>query len=397
MNTISTTSNADWRARFRTFFTTRDFILHDGRDLRRFSIGGKTQAALATVLAVTLSFSAYGVAQAGMFAASAAGLADSTSPEAQVEAMQAKLEKMKADVAAVKSAAQAHVTKVEQRQEWIAAVLAGRSTPEEIEAAMTGNEELAALTPELRASLGRVEQRQAALAAQAEKVAELRYKTTAAKLRKLGIDPRRFAVKGDAMGGPYEPVDGRAASAEARSDAQFRSLFMTWKKLDSLENGVIAIPSVHPVSAADLRFSSYYGVRSDPFRGSAAMHAGVDIPGPTGTPIYATADGIVERAGRAGGYGNLVEIDHGKGIETRYGHLSKILVKPNQRVKRGQVVALMGSTGRSTGSHLHYEVRIDGRAVNPMPFLQTADYLTALQDKSLHAIPAVAGGVEIED
>src|SRR3546814_16364619 len=88
------------------------------------------------------------------------------------------------------------------------------------------------------------------------------------------------------------------------------------------------------------------------------MHAGVDIPGPIGTPIYATADGIVERAGRAGGYGNLVEIDHGKGIETRYGHLSKILVKPNQRVKRGQGVALMGSTGRSTGRHLHYEVRI---------------------------------------
>src|SRR3546814_17328317 len=102
---------------------------------------------------------------------------------------------------------------------------------------------------------------------------------------------------------------------------------MTWKKLDSLEHGVIAIPSVHPISA-DLRYSSTFGVRSDPFRGSAAMHAGVDIPGPIGTPIYATADGIVERAGRAGGYGNLVEIDHGKGIETSYGHPSKILVTP---------------------------------------------------------------------
>src|SRR3546814_2326662 len=100
----------------------------------------------------------------------------------------------------------------------------------------------------------------------------------------------------------------------------------------------------------------------------------------------ATADGIVERAGRAGGYGNLVEIDHGKGIETRYGHLSKILVKPNQRVKRGQVVALMGSTGRSTGSHLHYEVRIDGRAVNPIPFLQTADYRSEEQTSELQSL-----------
>ncbi|HVI99568.1 MAG TPA: M23 family metallopeptidase [Sphingomonas sp.] len=391
MNTISTSSNAGWRNRFRSFFTTRDFILHDGRDLRRFSIGGKTQAALATVLAVTMGFSAYGVAQAGMSAVSAAGLGDQTSPEAKVAAL-------KAELAEVKTAAKVHVGKVEQRQELIAAVLAGRSSPEEIEAAMASNDELAALTPELQASLGRIEKRQAAFAAQAQKVAELRYKTTTAKLRKMGIDPRRFAPKAQAegMGGPYEPVDGKAATVEARSDAQFRSLFMTWKKLDSLERSVISIPSVHPISA-DLHFSSYFGVRSDPFRGSAAMHAGVDIPGPVGTPIFATADGVVERAGRAGGYGNLVEIDHGKGIETRYGHLSKILVQPNQRVKRGQVVALMGSTGRSTGSHLHYEVRIDGRAVNPMPFLQTADYLTALQDGSVQTIPAVAGGPEVED
>src|SRR3546814_17447576 len=106
--------------------------------------------------------------------------------------------------------------------------------------------------------------------------------------------------------------------------------------------------------------SSTFGVRSDPFRGSAAMHAGVDIPGPIGTPIYATADGIVERAGRAGGYGNLVEIDHGKGIETRYGPLSKILVKPNQRVKSGQGVALLGSPGLSPGGHLPPGGRLDG-------------------------------------
>src|SRR5262249_16884889 len=137
------------------------------------------------------------------------------------------------------------------------------------------------------------------------------------------------------------------------------------KKLDTLEQGAISIPSMQPVH--NLNFSSNFGVRSDPFRGVAAMHAGVDIPGPLGTPVYATADGIIARAGRASGYGNLVEINHGKGIETRYGHLSKILVTPNTRVHRGQLIALMGSTGRSTGSHLHYEVRIDGRAVNPVP------------------------------
>ncbi len=192
-----------------------------------------------------------------------------------------------------------------------------------------------------------------------------------------------------ATGGPFEAAEISAVSVDAQSDQQFRSLFMTWKKLDTVEQGVIAIPSVQPVD--HLMFTSNFGVRSDPFRGTAAMHAGVDIPGPVGTPIYATADGVVDRAERSGGYGNLVEVNHGKGIQTRYGHLSKILVAPMTRVKRGQLIALMGSTGRSTGSHLHYEVRIDGHAVNPVPFLQTADYLR-LQGSAVTTTPLAVGG-----
>jgi len=198
-----------------------------------------------------------------------------------------------------------------------------------------------------------------------------------------------------AMGGPFEAADSAAAEADLRADTQFRSLFMTWKKLDTLEHGVIAIPSAQPVE--HLAFTSNYGIRSDPFRGTAAMHAGVDIPGPVGTPVYATADGMVDRAERSGGYGNLVELDHGKGIQTRYGHLSKILVEAGTRVHRGQLIALMGSTGRSTGPHLHYEVRIDGHAVNPVPFLQTADYLLAAQDRSIHTIPVAVGGPAAAD
>ena len=118
----------------------------------------------------------------------------------------------------------------------------------------------------------------------------------------------------------------------------------------------------------------------DPFRGAAAMHAGIDLAGPTGTPIHATADGVVsEAAWNNGGYGRLIKIDHGRGIETRYAHLSSMSVSPGQRVTRGQVIGRMGSTGRSTGSHLHYEVRIDGRAVNPIPFMKSTDYLLAMQ------------------
>ena len=195
-----------------------------------------------------------------------------------------------------------------------------------------------------------------------------------------------------ASGGPFIAAAADAATAELRTDQQFRTLFQTWKRLDGPQTGVgaIAIPSVQPVQK--LSFTSNFGIRSDPFRGTAAMHAGVDIPGPTGTPIYATADGIISHAGRQGGYGNLVEINHGKGIATRYGHLSRILVADNARVTRGQMIGMMGSTGRSTGPHLHYEVRIDGHAVNPLPFLTTADYLLASQDAAVRAIPVSTDG-----
>ena len=180
-----------------------------------------------------------------------------------------------------------------------------------------------------------------------------------------------------AKGGPFEAAGVVTMSSQSatQQDGQFRSLFQSWKRLDGPQAGV-AIPSQRPIDITST--SSGYGVRSDPFRGTAAFHAGVDMPGPMGTSIYATADGIVGRAGWASGYGNLVELQHGQGISTRYGHLSAILVQPGQRVQRGQLIARMGSTGRSTGSHLHYEVRLEGHAVNPVPFLQAANYLTVM-------------------
>ncbi len=199
--------------------------------------------------------------------------------------------------------------------------------------------------------------------------AERRYDLTEAEIRKLGLDPKDFA----GQGGPFEAV----APLKSTEDARFRQLFTSWKKLDRIEQGTVAIPSAQPVKGSAL--TSGYGVRSDPFRGRAAMHAGIDLAGPLGTPIYATADGIVARSEWANGYGNLVELNHGRGIQTRFGHLSKSMVRAGQPVKRGDLIALMGSTGRSTGSHLHYEVRIEGKAVNPVPFMQSSDYLLAVQ------------------
>ena len=222
---------------------------------------------------------------------------------------------------------------------------------------------------------------------------EERQKVIAAMIAGAKVDPEVIAKLGytealsasAARGGPFDPA--------TQSDPTFKSLFTSWKKLDNLADGAIAIPSEKPVRTAE--FTSGYGTRTDPFRGGAARHQGIDLAAPVGTPIYATAEGTVNEAGyNSGGYGNLIKLDHGRGIETRYGHLSQILVSPGQRIARGQMIGRMGSTGRSTGSHLHYEVRIDGRAVNPIPFMKSNDYLLAMQKNGAgtHSMDAVALG-----
>ena len=238
------------------------------------------------------------------------------------------------------------------------------------------------------ADVARMEREVAAMQADVamiKEAAQRRYQLTASEVRRLGLDPSRLQAR-TAVGGPYEPVETVRAA-----DPAFKALFNSWTKLDQLEQGTVAIPSTEPVRGTS--FTSGFGVRSDPFKGRAAMHAGIDLAGPVGTPIYATADAVVGRSEyNRSGYGNLVELEHGHGIQTRYGHLSKSLVAAGQRVKRGDVIGLMGSTGRSTGSHLHYEVRIDGKAVNPVPFLQSTSYLQSVQQRAAAATRVAIGG-----
>lgn len=393
MANASNSKNASLGARFRRFFTTRDFIFHDGRDLRRFSIAGRTQLVVACVAALTVIFSGYGVVQAAMGAIVVSGVAGKdVSPEARMAAMSQQVEKMRADVDAAKEAAQAHAAKVEQQQAVIQAVMTGKTDRAKImQPVPPVTAKTSAVTEEVLEPLRRLEERQLAMAATARATGEARYEQTAAQIRRLGLSPERYTgdvkLVAGGMGGPLESADGDGDVATADSDAQFRALFITWQRLDSLEQTVISIPSMMPVE--HVQFTSTFGVRTDPFRGIAAMHPGVDIPGAVGTPIYATADGMISRAGLTGGYGNMVEIDHGRGLMTRYGHMSKVLVAANTRVHRGQLIGLMGSTGRSTGPHLHYEVRVDGKAVNPMPFLQSGNYVTANQDQ---VVPGGVGG-----
>lgn len=172
---------------------------------------------------------------------------------------------------------------------------------------------------------------------------------------------------------PDEPDDENfiAGIASPKEDSDARAVFQAWSRFDTglTASPGVAIPSRRPIEKMSL--SSSYGMRVHPVTGKLARHQGIDIPAPRGTPIYATADGIVGRAQWLGGYGNYVEVEHGNAVQTRYGHMSSRAVEPGQQVKKGDILGYVGSTGRSTGNHLHYEVRIDGAPVNPMPFVQS--------------------------
>ena len=336
-------------------FRQRDLFFHDGSHLRRFSLTAPMQAAMALLLVLAVSWSAYATTR--FFA----GGSNAAVPS---------------DMVSLAAATELRAQQIEQRQQLLAKMLAGQ----DINPAAFADAATVKLPVEIAAKLSRADVLTTEQALATVRALDARYEQRTRELQRLGITPARLS-----QGGPFEPI--------TKGDATFKALFNSWKKLDNLADGAIAVPSEKPVKTAV--FTSGFGVRSDPFQARAAMHPGIDLSGPAGTPIFATADGTVLRAGwNSGGYGNLVEIDHGKGIATRYGHMSAILVSAGQHITRGQQIGRMGSTGRSTGNHLHYEVRIDGRAVNPIPFMKSNDYLLAMQQKgaSSRSMDAVALG-----
>lgn len=170
-----------------------------------------------------------------------------------------------------------------------------------------------------------------------------------------------------------EPVRQAQGETLTSGDTRFRQLFASWEALDTTgptgptAQPAVSIPSRMPLAGS--RLSSGYGMRDHPVIGGRRNHKGVDLAAPTGTPIYATADGIVGRADWFSSYGLFVRIEHGANLETRYAHMSKLAVAAGEQVKKGDIIGYVGSTGRSTGPHLHYEVRIDGVAVNPIPYM----------------------------
>jgi murein DD-endopeptidase MepM/ murein hydrolase activator NlpD len=191
-------------------------------------------------------------------------------------------------------------------------------------------------------------------------------------LADLGLDLGKIAPappaqgQGRAIGGPFVPVTAQGVSA---FDRQLYRIKLARGQVDRLNRTLAAVPIRKPMTG-ELEATSGFGVRSDPFLRGPAMHTGLDFRADIGEPARATAAGTVTIAGRNGGYGNMVEVDHGNGFATRYAHLSAIDVEVGQTVRIGQIVGKTGSTGRSTGPHLHYETRVDGEAVDPQKFLR---------------------------
>ena len=179
---------------------------------------------------------------------------------------------------------------------------------------------------------------------------------------------------------PLRTAQAERPTALGSRDEQFKTLFSRWQSMDSSTatplKASVSIPSLMPVEGVHL--SSDYGMRTHPVLGGRRQHKGVDLAGPTGTPIHASADGVVSRADWFSSYGLFVSLEHGGTLQTRYGHMSRLNVAAGQRVHKGDVIGYIGTTGRSTGPHLHYEVRIAGAAVNPVPYLQAGAYRQAL-------------------
>jgi murein DD-endopeptidase MepM/ murein hydrolase activator NlpD len=216
-------------------------------------------------------------------------------------------------------------------------------------------------------SLDRVERRQIAALTNLEEQVDTKARRMLGVLSDLGVDVGKTPLK-SAAGGPFVPLKAPQSGASA-FERQLYRINLARAQIDRYSHTLVAVPVRKPI-LGEVDMSSPFGARMDPFLKGPAIHTGIDLRGDKGDPVRVTANGKVTIASWQGGYGNMVEVDHGNGFSTRYGHMSEIDVKVGQTVRIGQTLGKIGSTGRSTGPHLHYETRIDGEAVDPQKFLR---------------------------
>ena len=366
-------------------FPERHLYVRSGGQMKGYVLSSKKQMMAAGVVAGAALW--MGVCSAAMLV----NLLSASSADREIARTQAKYERWIADRQARLNSAVAQLNaadgtspgvaaEIEKRHAALALLLtdlkgqpgaAQALTPAINRALMTNGK-----SPAQQIQLVRASQEQ--LLDAADSFAKSRADRVRLAFRLAGLTPASFMPKGGALGGPLiESKDPRALAAVLDVDEDFADRIQhaaaDMSEAKALEDTAKALPLAQPTPGADR--SSGFGVRVDPFTGRPAYHTGQDFSGSRMEAIHATAPGVVSFTGVRSGYGNTIEIDHGHGFKTRYAHLAAIAVSVGQQVGVGQRIGGMGSTGRSTGTHLHYEVWVNGRAQNPERFLKAGAYV----------------------
>ena len=360
--------------RLRTIFPDREFFMRSQGQVRFLKISSGLQVAAATLVVTLLG--AWIVTMASMTISQYAANRDKTA----LLAREAKAASAESRVAEYREGLDTVASDLAQRQKFIEQtfqahfgdlptdVRDGESVSDSRKESGRTVDKVSAMVPEA-GNLVRIEVRQIAFVERLTRYADRRAEAAADAIRKLGLNPNAMIMSASS-GGKGGPFIGLATSRDGTLDPRFRRLGASLARMEGLERGLDSIPQVRPASVEAI--SSGFGYRSDPFSGGAAFHNGIDFKGPRGAPIFAAAKGVVSFAGVRQGYGNCIEISHGNGLMTRYAHMSRMGSSVGEKVGAGEVIGAIGNTGRSTGPHLHFEVRINDRPVNPRPFLEAS-------------------------
>jgi len=362
-------------ARVRGWFPDREFFMRSNGHVRFIRLSARLQMRVAGSVAGAVLL--WVMMMGWMIVAQALAAYDHASlleREAAVASAESRVAQYRSGLGAVAS-------DLAKRQEFIeksvqgaigplpGSLTAGTVSDSSAEAAKTVRK-ISMVLPEA-AGLAKVEALQLAFIEQLTRYADARSARAETAIRRLGLNPSVIAA-GDrsAMGGPLIPLSTGPGTV---LDPRFARFGASLARMSAMEQALVRIPNTLPASLDYI--SSGFGYRVDPFTGGGAFHAGLDFRGPIGAPILAAATGTVSFTGVKQGYGNCVEISHGNGLLTRYAHMSRIEARVGEVVSPGKVIGAIGSTGRSTGPHLHFEVRIDDRPVDPRPFLEAMPHV----------------------
>lgn len=389
-----------WRQRLSALFQDHEIFIRTHGQVRFLRFTAKMQKRVIGAALIIL------LAWAGMTLAMIGNQLLTANDRVQITQQQAAAAAAEKRIAAYRGAIEEMASDLDQRQmqleEWQKSYFSNEILPTPLDGAAPARKTSTAiqigalnegaahsdLPPEVRRLIA-LAARQESLSAELLTAVNARAANAELAVTKLGLNPKALVRSASsARGGPFIPY--RAASGKAKSlGASFAALEQALFRMEVLERTLVAVPSGKPADV--MMLSSSFGYRSDPFTRAGAMHSGLDFPGPVGTPILSAAPGRVTFVGTKSGYGSVIEVDHGQGIMTRYAHLSGYTTKVGSRVAAGQQIGKMGSTGRSTGSHLHFEVRLHGAAVNPRRFLDAkADILEVKADAS-ERVGAITG------